>query len=724
MTNTLDVNKIYRLSLLSDLAYNKKLSKELFSDTNTYKVAVRAHLAPDDPSLSAARRSDIAQRRLEAVTDNYILIADNHGKSAPVGLLAFRDNQGNIVVAADGTQFNGAESGETIHDMLSDASMVLTGTAEAQVTAAKLFIQKLKADNPGAVITATGHSLGSFLVTYIKKNHPGLIDEVVGFADPGQGGFLSKMQGIFSSNPNGDWVALPGDENIHSVGFYSDIAKLGGHRVGNQYILSGQSSSTNPDSGSSELHDIETGDIIRGHNLKNITLELEDFIRDSQKWAQTFGPDAKILLHTGIMKRVAIVTFGGNEHIVSDSALTIDGRPTITTDQFKSIVQQHIPEIWDAAASELVGRLRFDLNNLNFAPGQFHSSLWTTLVQREQDLMGHVLSEKTIYTGAISKDVATLSDGSMVSLTTMNRSYPDGVTISIDFQEQLDSDGNGTGSGSIYLRRQDDPRVASIEITDGVVTGTGLTETISIAGLTMVRTDKFDTAGNYTDSLEVVSPTEAAGFGLTDADFSKKVEDALVSSEVSQVSSHGDGVDAFGVPVDPNSDAPANLTSAQASIIGGQIGHQLAQALFEDGSNLQIAGDLFLSTTLSQTFKGLQSAGTDLTVTDLSSSVAQGTLEAGVGLLGNLAGSAIGADLAESLGVNEGYGSLGYGDSAFYQKGQSKLIWALFEGRLSPSGLYETKESELGFRMISSCAIVCHAYRNIIHGFRYRSKAA
>jgi len=25
-----------------------------------------------------------------------------------------------------------------------------------------------------------------------------------------------------------------------------------------------------------------------------------------------------------------------------------------------------------------------------------------------------------------------------------------------------------------------------------------------------------------------------------------------------------------------------------------------------------------------------------------------------------------------------------YGDSAFYQKGQSKLIWALFEGRLSP----------------------------------------
>jgi len=25
-----------------------------------------------------------------------------------------------------------------------------------------------------------------------------------------------------------------------------------------------------------------------------------------------------------------------------------------------------------------------------------------------------------------------------------------------------------------------------------------------------------------------------------------------------------------------------------------------------------------------------------------------------------------------------------YVDSAFYQKGQSKLIWALFEGRLSP----------------------------------------
>lgn len=212
MTNTLDANKAYRLSLLSDLAYNKKISKDLFANGNSYDKVVTAHLAPDDPSLSVARRAEIAGERLEVVKQNYTLIADNHGEGAPVGLLAFRDRQGNIVVAADGTQFNGAESGETISDMFTDASMVLTGTAEAQVT-------------------ATGHSLGNFLVTYIKKNHPGLIDEVVGFADPGQGGFLSKMQGIFSSNPNGDWVALPGDENIHSVGFYSDIARRPGRFV-------------------------------------------------------------------------------------------------------------------------------------------------------------------------------------------------------------------------------------------------------------------------------------------------------------------------------------------------------------------------------------------------------------------------------------------------------------------------------------------------------------
>ena len=40
------------------------------------------------------------------------------------------------------------------------------------------------------------------------------------------------------------------------------------------------------------------------------------------------------------------------------------------------------------------------------------------------------------------------------------------------------------------------------------------------------------------------------------------------------------------------------------------------------------------------------------------------------------------------------------------------------------SGLNETKESVLGFLMTSSCAIVYHAYRNIIHGYRHRSTTA
>jgi hypothetical protein len=38
--------------------------------------------------------------------------------------------------------------------------------------------------------------------------------------------------------------------------------------------------------------------------------------------------------------------------------------------------------------------------------------------------------------------------------------------------------------------------------------------------------------------------------------------------------------------------------------------------------------------------------------------------------------------------------------------------------------LFETKESELGFIMMLLCAIVPDAYRNIIHGYRLRSKAA
>ena len=35
-----------------------------------------------------------------------------------------------------------------------------------------------------------------------------------------------------------------------------------------------------------------------------------------------------------------------------------------------------------------------------------------------------------------------------------------------------------------------------------------------------------------------------------------------------------------------------------------------------------------------------------------------------------------------------------------------------------PSGLFETKESELGFLVVRLCAIVVDAYRNIIHGYR------
>ena len=49
---------------------------------------------------------------------------------------------------------------------------------------------------------------------------------------------------------------------------------------------------------------------------------------------------------------------------------------------------------------------------------------------------------------------------------------------------------------------------------------------------------------------------------------------------------------------------------------------------------------------------------------------------------------------------------------------------ASWSKRSGPSGLNETKESVLGFLMTSSCAIVYHAYRNIIHGYRHRSTTA
>ena len=38
-----------------------------------------------------------------------------------------------------------------------------------------------------------------------------------------------------------------------------------------------------------------------------------------------------------------------------------------------------------------------------------------------------------------------------------------------------------------------------------------------------------------------------------------------------------------------------------------------------------------------------------------------------------------------------------------------------------PSGLTETKESDLGFRLVLSCANLVHALRNFNHSFRNRS---
>ena len=40
------------------------------------------------------------------------------------------------------------------------------------------------------------------------------------------------------------------------------------------------------------------------------------------------------------------------------------------------------------------------------------------------------------------------------------------------------------------------------------------------------------------------------------------------------------------------------------------------------------------------------------------------------------------------------------------------------------SGLFETKDAELGFLMMALCAIVGDAYRNIIHGYQLRPKSA
>ena len=60
----------------------------------------------------------------------------------------------------------------------------------------------------------------------------------------------------------------------------------------------------------------------------------------------------------------------------------------------------------------------------------------------------------------------------------------------------------------------------------------------------------------------------------------------------------------------------------------------------------------------------------------------------------------------------------------FYNFARRRHTVREFSPRPVPSGLNETKESVLGFLMTSSCAIVYHAYRNIIHGYRHRSTTA
>ena len=49
---------------------------------------------------------------------------------------------------------------------------------------------------------------------------------------------------------------------------------------------------------------------------------------------------------------------------------------------------------------------------------------------------------------------------------------------------------------------------------------------------------------------------------------------------------------------------------------------------------------------------------------------------------------------------------------------------SLIRFSLKTSGLFETKDAELGFLMMALCAIVGDAYRNIIHGYQLRPKSA
>ena len=48
----------------------------------------------------------------------------------------------------------------------------------------------------------------------------------------------------------------------------------------------------------------------------------------------------------------------------------------------------------------------------------------------------------------------------------------------------------------------------------------------------------------------------------------------------------------------------------------------------------------------------------------------------------------------------------------------------IYETEGASSGLFETKDAELGFLMMALCAIVGDAYRNIIHGYQLRPKSA
>ncbi len=85
------------------------------------------------------------------------------------GLSAGAFRKGNeIVITFKGTDFlRGSNNGQTISDLLSDLRLGIGGGSE-QALGAALFYAKIKAENPGANISFTGHSLGAGLASIMS----------------------------------------------------------------------------------------------------------------------------------------------------------------------------------------------------------------------------------------------------------------------------------------------------------------------------------------------------------------------------------------------------------------------------------------------------------------------------------------------------------------------------------------------------------------------------